>query len=225
MISCSSSPRLVEYMSAVDLLFLSPPPLTSRPSALPHSPPVDRAVVGNQRRSMVDKVHLLDYATHEVPLPLFGLGHDWACTFCGAPLPHCGQAMPSMSSRVHIVKCLHPNSALAMIRQTLRWTSWAFSLTDSHLGSKAFRCCHYTFLVLQHVTQQHIQNSMCAPNTNCYARPIRATRRLCQHTLKFSRYNKRLVMDENLARCYSRVGGLKMPRPLFHVYTCLAISY
>jgi len=34
----------------------------------------------------------LDYATHEVPLPLFGLGHDWACTFRGAPLPHCGQA-------------------------------------------------------------------------------------------------------------------------------------
>jgi len=36
--------------------------------------------------------HLVDYATHEVPLPLFGLGHDWACTFSGAPLPRCGQA-------------------------------------------------------------------------------------------------------------------------------------
>jgi len=36
--------------------------------------------------------HLVDYATHEVPLPLFGLGHDWACTFSGAPLPCCGQA-------------------------------------------------------------------------------------------------------------------------------------
>jgi hypothetical protein len=35
---------------------------------------------------------ILDYAAHEVPLLLFGLGHDWACTFRGAPLPHCGQA-------------------------------------------------------------------------------------------------------------------------------------
>ena len=41
---------------------------------------------------MVDKAHLLDYATHEVPLPLFGLDHDWAHTFCGALLPHCAQA-------------------------------------------------------------------------------------------------------------------------------------
>jgi len=39
----------------------------------------------------VFQVHLVDYATHEVPLPLFGLGHDWVCTFRGAPLPF-GQA-------------------------------------------------------------------------------------------------------------------------------------
>jgi hypothetical protein len=35
---------------------------------------------------------VFDYATPEVPLSLFGLGHDWACTFRGAPLPDCGQA-------------------------------------------------------------------------------------------------------------------------------------
>jgi len=28
----------------------------------------------------------------KVPLPLFGLGHDGACTFRGAPLPRVGQA-------------------------------------------------------------------------------------------------------------------------------------
>jgi len=41
----------------------------------------------SQHGAMVDKAYLLDYATHEVPLPLFGLGHDWTCTFRGAPLP------------------------------------------------------------------------------------------------------------------------------------------
>ena len=46
----------------------------------------------SQRAVMVNKVHLLDYAAHEVPLLLFGLDHDWACTFRGAPLPLCGQA-------------------------------------------------------------------------------------------------------------------------------------
>ena len=79
-------------MVSVGVLFLSLP-LTSRSSALPHSPPVDsrRAVVGSQRGAMVDKGHLIDYTTHEVPLPLFGLGHDRACTFCGAPLPLVGK--------------------------------------------------------------------------------------------------------------------------------------
>jgi len=91
MISCLSTSRLAEYMVVVGLLFLSPPPLTSRPSALPYSPSVERAVVRNQRGAMVDKVHLLDYATHEVPLPLFGLGHDWVCIFRGAPLPPVGK--------------------------------------------------------------------------------------------------------------------------------------
>ena len=46
----------------------------------------------NRRGAMADKARPLDYATHEVPLPLFGLGHDRACIFRGAPLPHCGQA-------------------------------------------------------------------------------------------------------------------------------------
>ena len=67
-------------MVAVGLLSLSPAPLTSCPSALPHPPSVERVVVGSQRGAMVDKVHL-DYATHEVPLPLFGLGHDWSMHF------------------------------------------------------------------------------------------------------------------------------------------------
>jgi len=36
---------------------------------------------------MVGKTHLIDFIAHEVPLPLFGLGYDWACIFRGAPLP------------------------------------------------------------------------------------------------------------------------------------------
>jgi len=64
----------------------------SHPSVLPHSPSVEKAVVCNQRGAMVDKPHLLDYAMHEVPLPLFSLGHDWAYIFRGAPLLRCGQA-------------------------------------------------------------------------------------------------------------------------------------
>ena len=41
------------------------------------------------------KVYLLDYATPEVPLPLFDLGHDWASTFREVPLPQWGQAWAS----------------------------------------------------------------------------------------------------------------------------------
>jgi hypothetical protein len=53
----------------------------------PSSSSVKRAL-GSQREAMVGKAHqVLDYAALEVPLPLFGLGHDWACTFRGAPLP------------------------------------------------------------------------------------------------------------------------------------------
>ena len=77
-------------MVSVGLLFLSPPPLTSRPSVLPHSPSVEKVVVGSQRGAMVDKVHFLGHATHSATV-LTRVGHDWACTFRGAPLPHCGQ--------------------------------------------------------------------------------------------------------------------------------------
>ena len=35
--------------------------------------------ISSQCGAMVSKVHL-DYATHEMPLPLFGFGHDWADT-------------------------------------------------------------------------------------------------------------------------------------------------
>jgi hypothetical protein len=48
--------------------------------------------MGSECGAMVGKAHLLDYAAHEVPLPLFGLGYDWVCTFRGAPLPRLGQA-------------------------------------------------------------------------------------------------------------------------------------
>ena len=30
--------------------------------------------------AMVGKADLPDYTAHELPLPLFDLGHDWACT-------------------------------------------------------------------------------------------------------------------------------------------------
>ena len=49
------------------------------------------AIVESQCGAMVSKAHL-DYAMHEVPLPLFGFGHDWVCIFREAPLPQCGQA-------------------------------------------------------------------------------------------------------------------------------------
>ena len=52
-----------------------------------------RIVVGDsQCEAMVGKTHLLESTAHEVPLPLFGLGYDRACTFRGAPLPRVGQA-------------------------------------------------------------------------------------------------------------------------------------
>ena len=54
---------------------------------------------------MVGKTHLLDFAAYEVPLPLFGLGYDWACTFCGAPLPPLGQAR---APKFTFVRHLHP---------------------------------------------------------------------------------------------------------------------
>ena len=54
-------------------------------------------------------------ATHELPLPFFGLGHDWTCTF-RAPLP---QLWASTSSRVYLLKRVYPNSALAMTRHSL----------------------------------------------------------------------------------------------------------
>jgi len=52
----------------------------------------EMVVGGSQCGAMVSKAHLLEYTAHEVPLPSFGLGYDWACTFRGAPLPRLGQA-------------------------------------------------------------------------------------------------------------------------------------
>ena len=81
-----SSFRLADYMVCVRILSLASQ-LTSHLSA-PILPTVIRtARVGSECKVMEGRTHLLDYTTHEVPLPLFGLGHDWACTFRGAPLP------------------------------------------------------------------------------------------------------------------------------------------
>jgi hypothetical protein len=66
----------------------------------------ERAVVSSQCGATVGKTHLLDYPTHEVPLPLFGLGYDRACTFRGAPLPLLGGKHELQSS--HFVRRLHP---------------------------------------------------------------------------------------------------------------------
>ena len=60
--------------------------------------------------------HLVDYTTPEVPLSLFGLGHDWTCTFRGAPLPRCGQAR---APEFTFAKRLNPNSASAMKGQAI----------------------------------------------------------------------------------------------------------
>ena len=93
--SSTTSHQLLINISPCKIYGIARPPISfSSPTyiSLPDSPSVERAVVGSQHGPMVDKARLLDYATHEVPLPLFGLGHDRACTFCGAPLPHCGQA-------------------------------------------------------------------------------------------------------------------------------------
>jgi len=60
-------------------------------------------VGGSQCGAIVSKAHLPEYTAHEVPLPSFGLGYDWACTFRGAPLPRLGQA-----SEFTFVGRLHP---------------------------------------------------------------------------------------------------------------------
>jgi len=109
-------------------------------------PIFQRVVVDRQCGTMVGKAHLLDYITHEVPLPLFGHGHDWACIFRGAPLPPlCSGA--SMSSRVHSnVRRLCPIFGfLAMTGQTaLLWTSWVFFFhVDGPSCSPVVLCCYY----------------------------------------------------------------------------------
>jgi hypothetical protein len=90
-----SAPRHLIYISPCGMyhhpISLSTP-LTHCPSALQTFAIFERALGGSQRGAMVGKAHLLDHAAHEVPLPLFGLGYGWACTFRGAPLPLLGQA-------------------------------------------------------------------------------------------------------------------------------------
>jgi len=115
-------------MVSVGLLFLSPPPLTSRPLVFPHSPSVERlSWVVSVAQAMVDKVHFLGYATHSAtvltrPQPRLGMHLPWS-----ASTPF----RASMSSRVHFVRRLHPNSAFAMNGQTPSCTSRAFSSTDN----------------------------------------------------------------------------------------------
>jgi len=98
-----------------------------------HLVPVSICQMGcrSQHGAMVDKAYLLDYATHEVPLPLFGLDMHlpWSAS---TPL------WAGMSSKVRFVRRLYPNSALAMSGQAPPWTSWVFSLTDSRLASRGF---------------------------------------------------------------------------------------
>ena len=79
-------------MVSTTLLSFPPSPLIHRPSALQTLAFFYRAVLAISVVSVVGKAHLLGYTAHEVPLPLFGLGHDWACTFRGAPLPLRGHA-------------------------------------------------------------------------------------------------------------------------------------
>jgi hypothetical protein len=59
----------------------------------------------------VGKADLPDYTAHELPLPLFDLGHDRACTSAERLCPFLGA---SMSSRVQMSKRLYLNSASAM---------------------------------------------------------------------------------------------------------------
>ena len=46
-----------------------------------------KGCVGSQRWAMVDKAHLLDYAMHEVLLPLFGRKHELQSSLCEASPP------------------------------------------------------------------------------------------------------------------------------------------
>ena len=73
---------------------------------------------------MVGKTHLLDYAAHEVPLPLFGLGYDGHAHSVERLYPSWGKH-ELQSSHLWGVSTLY--SALAMTGQTLLWTSWVFS--------------------------------------------------------------------------------------------------
>ena len=79
---CGMYQHLISSSIAIYIPPFSNPNLRHLPKMLP-------LVVSVGTR--VGKTHL-DYIAHEVPLPLFGFGHDWACTFHGAPLPLLGQA-------------------------------------------------------------------------------------------------------------------------------------
>jgi len=92
--------KLLSYMVSVIFIFLSPPPFISHPSALSKgSSKVVSVGLWSVRRIF------FDYTAHEVPLPLFGLGYDGACTFRGAPLPHVGK---HELQSLHFVRRLHP---------------------------------------------------------------------------------------------------------------------
>jgi len=76
----STSP-FAELVVSIGLLFLPPPLLIPRPSALrentrPSPSPKGSSI--SQCGPVGGKAHRLDYAAHEVSLPLvlFGLGHD-----------------------------------------------------------------------------------------------------------------------------------------------------
>ena len=76
-------------MVLITPLFLPLPPVLQKSQLSPSSKGLSGVVsVGLW---LVRRI-LLIYIAHEVPLPLFGLGYDWACIFRGAPLPLLGQA-------------------------------------------------------------------------------------------------------------------------------------
>jgi len=80
------------FVSSIDQLLIDISPCRIYAQSLPQYLSVKRLVSGS-----VGKARLHDYAALEVALPLFGFGHDWACTFREAPLP----SGASMSFRVH----------------------------------------------------------------------------------------------------------------------------
>ena len=162
----------------------SPPPLTSCPSAL---------------RNVC---RLVDYTTPEVPLSLFGLGHDWACTFRGAPLPRCGQAR---APEFTFVKRLNPNSASAMKGQAIPWTSCVFVVESLICNT---RLEEYFFIAY-------------SPSNKIYSR-ILISMRVCPLKLFLSRSRASLSWRDFLAN-FQRIWNSRMAQCFFQSNSLLKL--